>query len=71
MSSFSFLDIPYEYVVTVFHGAFALELAEGRALDEIIRWSSAAAALKCTRRGAKGGFPTRDDVANLMKEVQE
>jgi sulfofructose kinase len=54
----------------VFHGAFALELAEGRALDEIIRWSSAAAALKCTRRGARGDFPTRDDVANLMKEVQ-
>lgn len=54
----------------VFHGAFALGLAEGRALDEIIRRSSAAAALKCTRRGARGDFPSRDDVTDLMKEVQ-
>lgn len=54
----------------VFHGAFALGLAEGRAIDEIIRWSSAAAALKCTHRSAKGDFPSRDDVAHLMKEVQ-
>ena len=54
----------------VFHGAFALGLAEGRVLDEIIRWSSAAAALKCARQDPINGFPTRDDVANLMKEGQ-
>lgn len=54
----------------VFHGAFALGLAEGRSLVDTIRRSSAAAALKCTRRGATKGFPTSDDVASLMKEVQ-
>jgi sulfofructose kinase len=54
----------------VFHGAFALGLAEGRALDEIIRWASAAAALKCTRRSTMEGFPTRREVATLMEEVK-
>jgi sulfofructose kinase len=54
----------------VFHGAFALGLAEGRSLVDTIRWSSAAAALKCTRRGTTEGFPTSDDVASLMKGAQ-
>ena len=51
----------------VFHGAFALGLAEGRLLDDVIHWSAAAAALKCTIER----FPTRNDVANLMKGVQQ
>ena len=50
----------------VFHGAVALGLAEGQSLDDVIRRSSAAAALKCTIEG----FPTRYDVAHLMEEVQ-
>ena len=52
----------------VFHGAFALGLAEGRSIEDIIRWSSAAAAIKCTGRGAKDGFPTREDVTKLLEE---
>jgi sulfofructose kinase len=52
----------------VFHGAFALGLAERRPVDEVIRWSSASAGLKCTRLDTIGGFPSRVDVANLMKE---
>lgn len=53
----------------VFHGAFVLGLAEGRSVDDIIRWSSAAAALKCTRLGGIESFPTRDDVASFLGEV--
>jgi sulfofructose kinase len=53
----------------VFHGAFALGLAEGRDVEDIIRWSSAAAALKCTGRAARDGFPNRDDVESLLEET--
>jgi sulfofructose kinase len=51
----------------VFHGAFALGLAEGRPVDEVIRWASAAAGLKCERRDTADGFPSRQDVASLME----
>jgi sulfofructose kinase len=54
----------------VFHGAFALGLAEGRSIVDVIRWSSAAAALHCTRTSPGEGFPTRDRLANIMTGVQ-
>jgi sulfofructose kinase len=50
----------------VFHGAFALALAEGHAMEEIMRFASAAAAIKCTRFGGRAGAPTRDDVAQFL-----
>ena len=46
----------------VFHGAFALGLAEGWPMDRIIGFSSVAAAIKCTRFGGRLGCPTRDEV---------
>lgn len=46
----------------VFHGAFAVGLVEGWPMDRIIRFSSAAAATKCTTFGGRLGCPTRDDV---------
>ncbi len=51
----------------VFHGAFALALAEGE--DEItaLRFASAAAACKCTRFGGIAGAPTREAVAALLR----
>jgi sugar/nucleoside kinase (ribokinase family) len=45
-----------------FHGAFALALAEGRAIEAALRFASAAAALKCTRFGGAAGAPTRREV---------
>jgi len=54
----------------VFHGAFALGLAEGRDVDDIIERSSAAAAVRCTGRGARDGFPTRADVTSLLEEMR-
>jgi sulfofructose kinase len=50
----------------VFHGAYALALAEGATLAEAARFANAAAALKCTRRGGRLGAPTRAEVAALL-----
>ncbi|MFO7700695.1 MAG: PfkB family carbohydrate kinase [Acidimicrobiia bacterium] len=51
----------------VFHGAFALGLAEGRDLDDIVGWSSAVAAVKCGRGGGRSGFPSRADVDEFLE----
>jgi sulfofructose kinase len=51
----------------VFHGAFALALAEGRAIDDAVRRASAAAALKCTRPGGRAGIPSAVEVDRLIQ----
>jgi sulfofructose kinase len=43
----------------VWHGAFALALAEGQSEENAIAFASAAAALKCTRFGGRKGTPDR------------
>jgi sulfofructose kinase len=53
----------------VWHGAFALNLAEGAGETEAIRFANAVAALKCTRRGGRAGSPSRKDVETFMKET--
>jgi len=50
----------------VFHAAFVLALAEGRAEAEALRFASAAAALKCARFGGIVGAPARADVEQLL-----
>lgn len=52
----------------VFHGAFALALAEGRSVADGLAWAGAAAALKCTRFGGRAGIPTRAEVERLLAE---
>lgn len=52
----------------VFHGAFALALAEGRSEVDSIGWASAAAALKCTRFGGRAGIPWRHEVDTFMED---
>ncbi len=49
-----------------FHGAFTLMLAEGRSEREAMRFSAAAAALKCTRYGGILGAPTRAEVKTFL-----
>lgn len=49
----------------VFHGAFALALAEGRDEPAAIRFATAAAAAKCARPGGREGIPTRAEVDRL------
>jgi len=46
----------------IFHGAFAVGMAENMSLAEAIHFSSAAAAIKCTRYGGRSGAPTRAEV---------
>ena len=50
----------------VFHGAFALALAEGSDIAFAMRLGSAAAALKCARLGGSAGAPTRAEVEAFM-----
>lgn len=50
----------------VFHGAYALALAEGRAVPDAVRFANAAAALKCTRPGGRAGIPDRVAVDALL-----
>jgi sulfofructose kinase len=51
----------------VFHGAFALALAEGQGLRDAMRFAAAAAAVKCTRFGGRAGTPGRDQVEALLR----
>jgi len=46
----------------VWHGAFALGLAEGRCETDAVRFASAAAALKVQRSGGRAGVPTRAEL---------
>lgn len=50
----------------VFHGAFALRLAEGADEPDAIRFAAAAAAIKCTRFGGRLGAPSRAEVEALL-----
>ncbi|MGD0611292.1 MAG: PfkB family carbohydrate kinase [Anaerolineales bacterium] len=50
----------------VFHGALAVGLAEGRAWEETLRYASSAAALSCTRLGARPGIPTRTELTKFL-----
>lgn len=52
----------------VWHGAFALRLAEGAREEEAIRFASAVAAIKCTRFGGRAGVPTRAETEAFLKE---
>ena len=53
----------------VFHGAFALALAEGRDAGQACRFAAAAAAVKCGRHGTRAGYPTRGDLETLIGEA--
>jgi sulfofructose kinase len=46
----------------VFHGAYALAIAEGQAVADAVRFANAAAAIKCTRASGRRGIPLRAEV---------
>jgi sulfofructose kinase len=52
----------------VFHGAYALALAEDQAPGNAMRFASAAAAIKCTRPGGRSGAPDRAEVEAFLRE---
>jgi sugar/nucleoside kinase (ribokinase family) len=52
----------------VFHGAFTLALAEGRAVTEAMRFGAAAAAIKSSRSGGSAAAPTRAELDSFLAE---
>ncbi|MDQ6639675.1 MAG: PfkB family carbohydrate kinase [Pseudomonadota bacterium] len=55
----------------VFHGAFAFALGAGAPLREAFRFSSAVAALKCTRAGGREGVPTLAAALSCLERFEE
>ena len=51
----------------VFHGAYALALAEGSTVEDAARFATAAAALKATRGNGWDGMPRRAEVVALLR----
>jgi len=51
----------------IFHGAFAYGLVRSWPMDEILEFSSAAAALNCTALGARGGIATLNEISHLRE----
>lgn len=51
----------------VFHGAFAVGLAEAMPIEQALRFASAAAALKCLRFGGRLGAPDRAETLAMME----
>jgi sulfofructose kinase len=66
MSAFLIQPIDTLAAGDVFHGAFALALAEGRDETDAMRFAAAAAAIKCTRFGGISGAPGRAEVEALV-----
>ncbi|MHC1725900.1 MAG: PfkB family carbohydrate kinase [Syntrophobacteraceae bacterium] len=54
----------------ILHGAFALRLARGDGLLTALRYASAAAALGCTKTGARAGIPGKDKVEGFLKSFE-
>jgi sugar/nucleoside kinase (ribokinase family) len=50
-----------------FHGVFLACLARGMPPPESARFAGAAAAIKCTRFGAREGIPTREETMEILK----
>ncbi len=51
----------------IFHAAFVYSQLQSYTLKEQLSFSSAAAALNCTKLGARGGIATLEEIRNLMK----
>ena len=51
-----------------FHGAFALELAQGASFASALIFASAAATLACRCLGARPGIPTRREVQEFLNQ---
>lgn len=51
----------------IFNGALAVALAEGKPLDQAVRFANAAAAISVTRLGAQPSAPTRREIEKFLK----
>ncbi len=50
----------------VFHGGYIFGLQKGWPLEEVVRFASAFAALKCLAPGGRGGIPTLDETMRFL-----
>ena len=55
----------------VWHGVFALMLAESMSAEEAIRHANGAAALKCLTKGGRAGAPSRAQLKDFLKETTQ
>jgi len=51
----------------VFHGAYALAIAQGRGIEDAMRFAGVAAAIKCARPGGRNGAPTLSEVETFVR----
>lgn len=50
------------------NGAFTVQIADGKTIEEALRFANTAASLSTERFGAQGGMPTYSQVLNAMNE---
>ena len=50
----------------VFHGGYIYGLLQSWPIEEVLRFASALAAMKCQKRGGRTGLPTLDEVTRFM-----
>ena len=55
----------------VFHGAYALFLAQGYPDETILRRASACAAMKCRETGGRKGIPSQDELNGFLKDYEK
>jgi sulfofructose kinase len=53
----------------VFHGAYAVGLAEGRSVEHSIRFATVAAGLKASRSGGRSAIPDRQEVDRAFRAM--
>ena len=68
ISAFEVTPVDTTAAGDAFVGAFAVALAEGRALIEAVRWGNAAGALATTKLGAQPSLPARQAVEALIAQ---
>ncbi|MGR3635291.1 MAG: PfkB family carbohydrate kinase [Shimia sp.] len=69
MAAFAITPIDTLGAGDVWHGVFALLLAEGQSAEEAIRYANGAAALKCLTKGGRAGAPSRAVLTEFLKET--
>jgi ribokinase len=52
-----------------FVASFSVALAEGRSLQEAVRYGNAAGALACTKLGAQPSLPNRSALKNMLQKI--
>jgi sugar/nucleoside kinase (ribokinase family) len=53
-----------------FTASFVTQLLEGKNIEEVLSYSTAAAYVCITRFGAMPSLPTKEEVENLLKRVK-